>query len=113
MTVEAIEVPPGAVVVRRSSPVLHYDELCKIAKDMIEERTVPVITLLVDGDTLVWRAKRVKNIDVEVWTCFNDRARDEATLRDTKQIYLFASVVRIIVKLVAHYVGLPLHAHKL
>ena len=92
---------------------MHYDELCKIAKDMIDERAVPVIALLVDGDTLVWRAKRVKNIDVEIWTCFNDCARDEATLRDTKQVYLFASVVRIIVELVANNVGLPLHAHKL
>ena len=51
--VEAVEVPPGTVVLGRCTPVLHPEELGHIAHEVVDDRAEPLVALCVDTDTVV------------------------------------------------------------
>ena len=53
VSVEAVEVPPGTVVLRRCTKVLHPEELSHIAQEMVDDRAEPLIALCVDTDSVV------------------------------------------------------------
>jgi len=110
MIVEAIKVPVRTVVVRRCTPVLHNQELSEIAKNVVDEWTVPVAALLIHRDTSMRATKGVKKVYLQVCTRLNHSPCNQTSLRDSKQVDLFASEIRVVMKLMAHNVGLPPHS---
>ena len=110
MVVVAIEIPPGAVVIGRGNPVLNNLELGEVAEHVIEKRTVPVIALLVGGDSAMGATEGEEKIDLQVYAGLNHSPGDQASLGDSEQVDLFASKVWVSLKLLARDDRLPPHA---
>ena len=100
--IEPIQVPPGTIVFGRCTKVLHPDELGHVAQEVIHERAVPLVALLVDTDSVVRRAECEKRVHFEISAAFDDRPRDKTSLRDAHDVDLFAGEVRIVVQFVAN-----------
>ena len=71
-----------------------------------------MVALRVHADTVMRAAEREQGVHFQVSAAFDDRPCDQTALRDANQVDLLAGIVRIVVQLVAHSSGLPIHALK-
>ena len=104
------EVPPRAVVISWSTPILNDNPFSKVAKYVISKWTPPRFTLLVDSDTHMWAAKREECMDLEAFALLYDCSCNKATLGNTDNAHLLIRKVWVVVDLVAHRLYLPLHS---
>ena len=105
----AIKVPPRSEVVGRGERALELAQSSQVPKHVIEERTVPLLTMVVDWDSSMRCSECIQHIDLEVRARFDNRSGNQTTLRDSKYIYLFVSVIRVVVKLVTYHISLVLY----